>query len=385
MSSPNIGNMGIHDLLAGMHRPERFAEIAALHTNAFAWRRQNRIPLGIHVVDPGHFKHLTYRDWLNPEPLLEYQAKVLADTLAVGSDVLPVVAINHLGDAVLPSMFGAELHMPDSCSATLQDIGPTPIPKFSSIDEAAACEMPSMDAGIMPAVGKLAQYYRQALPEWVHVVAPMPAGPFSTAMELRGSNIMLDMIEHPDLVHRFVETCARLLSGVERHVRHLIHSPLDRHVSNFGIFGTGLRLGEDSMVNLSPAMIREFCLPAFATVNELCGGCGHVHFCSLPHSRFEHIYPTLAGVSEVAVLSSQFGFEYYQTHLAELQGRLAIESFYGDAYSYVCDKHRSFRDWANGFVPRFKHESGLVLYCQVASVEQGKELWNTWQEAHSTS
>ncbi|MFA5810659.1 MAG: hypothetical protein WC935_10075, partial [Thermoleophilia bacterium] len=206
--------------------------------------------------------------------------------------------------------------------------------------------------------------------------------PFSTAMELRGSNIILDMIERPDLVHRFIDMCARLLAGVERHVWQLINAPLDRHISNFGILGTGLRLGEDSMVNLSPTMIKEFCLPAFAAVNDICGGCGHVHFCSLPHSRFEHIYPVLADSSEVTVLSSQFGFEYYQDHLDELRGRLAIESFYGDAYRYVCTKYGSFRDWAKEFVPRFKNESGLVLYCQVTSIEEARELWAVWEEAH---
>lgn len=374
--------MRVEHLLAGLNQPDRFAQIASRHANAFAWQPQGYIPLGIHVVDPGHFEHLTYRDWLNPEPFLEYQTKVLADTLAVGSDLLPVVAINHLGDAVLTSMFGAELSMPKDGSAMLQEVGPTPIPMFSNIEDAAFHQMPAMDAGIMPHVDRIALCYRESLPPWVHVAAPMPASPFSTAMELRGSTIMLDMIERPDLVHRSIDVCARLLAAIEWHVRQLIRSPLDRHISNFGIFGPGLRLGEDSMVNLSPAMIKEFCVPAFAAVNDLCGGSGHVHFCSLPHSRFEHIYPALADGSEVTVLSSQFGYEYYQNHLEELRGRLAIESFYGDAYPYVRTKYGTFREWANEFVPRFKNESGLVLYCQVASVDEARELWNVWQKAH---
>jgi hypothetical protein len=374
--------MHAEDVLAGLNNPSRFAEIARRHASAFHWRPQGRIPLGIHVVDPRHFGDLSYRDWLNPQPILEFQTKVLADTLSVGSDLLPAVAINHLGDAVLTSMFGAELSMPKESSASLQDIGPTPVPMFSSIEQAASAAMPAMDAGLMPDVERIALCYRAGLPQWVHVVAPMPAGPFSTAMELRGSEIMRDMIEQPDLCRRFIDTCARLVAGVERHVRQLIGSALDRHVSNFGILATGLRLGEDSMVNLSPPMIREFCVPACATVNELCGGHGHLHFCSLPHSRFEHIYPVLADCPEVIVLSSQFGFEYYQDHLDQLRGRLAIESFYGDAYRYVCEQYGSFRAWAKQFVPRFKNESGLVLYFQVASVEEGRELWAAWNDAH---
>ena len=368
--------------LSNLNNPGRFEEIAHLHANAFSWRPQGRIPLGIHVVDPIHSQGLMYRDWLNPKPFLEFQTRVLADTLAVGSGLLPTVALNHLGDAVLTTMFGADLSMPGNCSATLQDIGPSPLPMFSSIEEVASVEMPGMDAGIMPDVENMALYYRETLPNWVHVVAPMPTGPFSTAMELRGSGILFDVIEHPALCRQLIDMCARLQAKVERHIRQLIHSPLNRHVSNFGILGTGLRLGEDSMVNLSPAMIKDYIVRGCAVVNDVCGGRGHVHFCSLPHSRFEHVYPVLADSSEVAVLSSQFGFEYYQDHLDELRGRLAIESFYGDAYHYVSTKYGSFRDWANEFVPRFKNESGLVLYCQVASLDEARELWAVWEEAH---
>ncbi len=93
----------------------------------------------------------------------------------------------------------------------------------------------------------------------------------------------------------------------------------------------------------------------------------------------------MAQMPEVAVFSTQFGFEYYQKHLEEIRGRLAIESFYGDAYRYVCQQHGSFRRWANEFVPRFKNESGLVLYTQVGSIEEGKEIYSYWKEAHRIS
>jgi hypothetical protein len=178
--------------------------------------------------------------------------------------------------------------------------------------------------------------------------------------------------------------CADLVVAVQQPLRRLVGSPeRGEHVTNFGIMGTGLRLGEDSMVCLSPAMIRQFCVSAFARVNQLCGGQGHVHFCSLVHSRYQHIYAGLAPVPEVAVVSSQFAFEYYAQHLADLRGRLAVESFYGDdAYAYVCDRYGSFRAWADDFVPRFKHQSGLVLYFQVSSIEEGQELWAIWQQAH---
>ena len=79
--------------LNNLNRLDAFEEIAQLHTKAFRWEPQGRIPLGIHVVNPEYAKGLDYNEWLNPEPFLNLQTKILADTLAVGSDVLPVVAI----------------------------------------------------------------------------------------------------------------------------------------------------------------------------------------------------------------------------------------------------------------------------------------------------
>jgi hypothetical protein len=372
-------------------RPDRFAEVARLHQNAFAWKRQGRIPLGIHVANPEYAKDLDYSKWLDPEPYLEFQTRMLADTLTVGSDLMPAVAINHLGDVVIPSMFGAKLLMPKSGSetyqeagATLQNVGPTPYPVLSDIQEVAELKMPSLDAGIVPGVEKIIRFYRENLPPWVHVVAPMPIGPFSTAMELRGSEILIDLVDHPGLCRRLLSMCEHLQVGVDQKLRGLAGTSLDKFITNFSIHTVGLRLGDDSIVNLSPAMIHQFCLPAYGSVNQSYGGRDHIHFCSLAHSRFEHIYEALAPASEVTVVSSQFGFEYYEQHVDELRDCLAIESFYGDAYKYVCQKYGSFRDWANYFVPRFKNESGLVLYCQVDSLEEGHEVWAAWQEAHQS-
>ena len=75
----------------------------------------------------------------------------------------------------------------------------------------------------------------------------------------------------------------------------------------------------------------------------MCGGSGHIHFCTLPHSRFDFIYPVLAEADQVSVVSTQFGYEYYQDHVEELRGRLAVEAFYGDALADVRARCGSFR------------------------------------------
>gem|GEM_PF-1979561 len=360
----------------------RFARTSARQQRAFRWEPQDRIPLGIHVVDPAHTTGISYDSWLDPAPFFEAQSRILCDTLAVPSDVLPIMAVNHLGDAMLTSMFGAEQFMPESAGGQLADVGPTPLPVFDSIAAVAELSMPDADAGIVPAVKRILTYYRERLPEWVHVISPMPAGPFSTALELRGSDLLLELLEEPEPCRRLIGMCAELQARVEMDLRRLTGPDADRFVTSFGVRGAGVRLGEDSMVNLSPELIRTFCLPAFREVNRRCGGRGHIHFCSLPHSRFEFIYPVLTEAADVAVVSSQFGFEYYEQHLDALRGRLAVECFYGDAVADIASRPGGFRDWAFDFVPRFKNSSGLVMYCWVESVAEAQMLWETWDAAH---
>ena len=372
----------IRSELEELNQPDRFAEVERLHRNALAWRPQGRIPLGVHVADPAHIRGVEYAQRLDPEVFFEIHGRYLVDTLTVGSDLLPVTGMNHLGDVLVPTMFGAEQFVPDQMCATLQDVGPTPLDVFESIEEVEDLSAPPMDAGIRPQVEAMGRYYRQRLPDWVHIVGTMPTGALTTAMELRGSDLLLDLVDQPDLCMRLMLLCAETVARAERQFRRSVGTPTKPYFTNFGVAGAGLRLGDDSICNLSGEMIQEFCGPAYRHTCEIWGGAGHVHCCSLDHRRFEHLYPAMAEMPEVAVLSTQFGFEYYQEHLEELRGRLAVESFYGDAYAYICRKYGSFRHWANDFVPRFKNESGLVLYCQAPSVDEGREIWSIWREAH---
>ena len=379
-----MGEKKCHYELGRLHDPTRFDEIERLHQQAFAWQPQGRIPLGIHVANPVYTKHVSYEQWLDPKVFLPIQTQYLIDTLTVGSDLLPVVAVNHTGNAHLASMFGAKLYIPESTSATLQDVGPTPLPILDNIDQADTLKLPQMDTGIMPDLEYFGRLYREHLPEWVHVVGPMPMGPLSTAMELRGSEMLLELIDRPAACKKLILLCAELECRVTQRFRAVVGAQTGHtQPTNFAVASPGVRLGDDSICNMSSNMIQEFCGPSYAWVNERCGGIGHVHFCSLIDSRFEHIYETLHQMPEVAIVSSQFGFEYYQEHLDDLRGRLAVESFYGDAYRYVCEQFGSFADWANQFVPHYKNESGLVLYMQVSSIEEGKAIWTAWQKAHA--
>jgi len=364
-----------------LNHPARFAEVAQKHLNAIAWKRQDYIPLGIIVNNPDNIKGISYNQWLDAAIFFEAQAKILRDTLSVGSDYMPVLPINHLGDVLIPTMFGAELLVPSEIKVSFQDQGPSPFPVIGAIKAVDDLRLPDMTAGIMPDVTKIITAWRQWAPSWVEVVTPFPLGPFSLAAELRGTDFFLDIMDNPEQSHKLLSLCAEIQVQTELHLRGLIGQRKNLSISNFGVYSRGRRMGDDTIINLAPDMIAKFAVPYIEIIARRLGP-ATVHFCTLAERRSDHVFEPLAASPHIVMASTQFGFEYYEKHIDQLEGRLAIESFYGEGMSYVVKKYGSFEKWAKYFVPRFKHRSGLILYFTVNSVEEGKFCWEVWQDAH---
>jgi len=365
-----------------LNDPGRFHCIAERHRKALCWEPQGYIPLGLIVNDPAHLNGISYSQWLEPEPFFQAQAKALRDTLLVGSDFLPALGMNHLGDVLIPTMFGARLFVPEQMGDSAQDTGATPWPVLERIDEVDGLNVPDMSAGLMPQIAEIARKWRSWAPEWVQVVTPFPLGPFSLAMELRGSGLLLDLSDDPARCARLLDICAQTQIRTECHLQKILGSRHAAALSNFGVRTLGRRIGDDSIITLSPEHIRQFAVPYLEMIaREL--GPATVHFCTLPDHPADQVFEPLAGSSLISTASSQFAFRHYERHLVSLRGRLSIESLYGAARGWITERWGSFRQWAEQFVPRFKNESGLVLYCfDVASVEEGRELWAIWQEVH---
>ena len=364
-----------------LNNPVRFEEIAVSHLRAVGWQRQGYIPLGIIVNDPANTKGIGYDQWLDAKVFFEVQAKILSDTLTVGSDYMPVLPLNHLGDILIPTMFGAEIHVPDEMAASLQDQGPTPLAVMENIQAVDNLTVPDMQAGMMPDFAEIVKLWRQWAPEWIDIVTPFPMGAFSLATALRRSEFLLDLADDKERCQKLLSMCAEIQVEVELYLRELVGPYKNYNLSNFGVCTKGRRMGDDSIILLSPGMISEFAIGHIETVAKQLGPTT-LHFCTLADRRSNHVFAPLAESEHIPMVSSQFAFEFYQDNLESLRGQLAIESFYGQAYKYVCDKFGSFGNWAYDFVPRFKNESGLILYFEVPSIEKGKALWDVWQQAH---
>ena len=94
--------------------------------------------------------------------------------------------------------------------------------------------------------------------------------------------------------------------------------------------------------------------------------------------------PGTALSCKIFAASSQFAFEYYQDHVDEPEGRLAIEALYGAAMPYLERRYGSFEAWARQFVPKFRDRSGLVMYFEAPSVDEARKCFEIWRALNDT-
>ena len=114
------------------------------------WVPVDRPPLGVWINRPENRADLVFEDIFDFRTFFTLQTRILADTLSIGSDITPALAINNFGDGILPSMFGADLVIPPPEINVIQDLGPWVVPLLHSASEMAAVRKPSLNSGLFP-------------------------------------------------------------------------------------------------------------------------------------------------------------------------------------------------------------------------------------------
>ena len=362
-------------------------QVARRQRASLTWQPVDRPPLGIWVNQPRHRSDLTFSDIFDYRSFFTLQMRILADTLSVGSDITPCLAINSFGDGILPSMFGADLIVPPPDSKVIQDQGPWVVPLLHSAAEIAAVRRPPLDRGLFPRAADAVRYYRDHAPAWLPVVTPMRVGPLSVAMLLCGQPFYTHLYDCPKEIHHLLQVCTDLFLETELCLFQLAGMSPQDTVTNFGVSLPGaLRVGDDVIINLRPELIEEFAIPYYRQIARAFGGRVLIHCCSMPQFRCDHVIATLSQHPEIVLgVSTQLGAEYYLAHQAELKGCFGIEAGYGVGISSYKESYGSFRCWAEYLARARQSNSGLVLYTEVETVEEARHMWQEWLEVAGES
>lgn len=251
------------------------------------------------------------RAQLDLDALVLQQYGACSSQLASGSGGLMTVRANY-GCGIMPTLFGAELFVMEERLNTLQTSKPMGADAMQGLVEKG---VPPMEAGLGTKVfeagrrlaGIAATYPK--IGKYVHICHPDMQGPMDLCELLWGSEIFLDLIDKPDLVHRVLAVLTETYMQFMRAWDGVVGANGKDWAVHWSLMHGGkIMIRSDSGMNLSGEMYDEF-IRSYdqRLLNELGGGA--VHFCG----RGSHYIQSAGGMDRL------YAVNVSQPHLNEME------------------------------------------------------------------
>jgi uroporphyrinogen-III decarboxylase len=315
------------------------------------------------------FKHWTLKEqFYDKEKMLLEQLKGLVGIAKTHSDAQLSIRVN-MGVGIIPSVFGLQPVFPQD------DQMPWFVGNLSK-EEILRLGMPSdiRERGLMPFVIEYLQYFKSVLPEGIHIYCFDTQGPFDIAHLIRGHQIYFDLYDDPEFAHYLLDISTQLYIEATKIFKEIVGEPLDSgYHGTLYMSGGGVRLCDDSSVNLSPSLFREFSLPYIKRALAPFGG-GWVHFCG----DGNHLLDMYLELEEVKGLN--FGNPEKYDYERTIEKITSKGKFY---VGYIPRKDgESLRDYFERILSPLKSRKGLIL--QMNRGEEGVpetlDLWRSLQD-----
>jgi len=209
----------------------------------------------------------------------------------------PLCLRPNFGTIFIPSIFGLKYELPKDTFAwitshlTKDEIKKFKIPRLSEVD-------------MMRRAIEYLQFFKEELPEWIHVYLPDTLGPFEIARSVYGDNIFYEIYDDPSFIHYLLDLCTELYIQVTEKLKKVIgeerKSCYHGHALVRGIYmrNGGTRISEDSATLLSPEHIDEFVIPYDRRALEAFGG-GFVHYCG----KHDYLLTSFLNLNEVRAIN----------------------------------------------------------------------------------
>jgi len=198
---------------------------------------------------------------------------------------------------------------------------PKILPVLKSARNIKKLKKPNVKSGLMGEILKMTKYFQQETDFKYPICEGEHYTPVELAFELIDTTSgIYAMIDEPKLMHNLLEIITETLFDFIEEQRKLAKEYVfGKNVGSTGIYikeGNGIYLCEDSMVNLSPELFREFSLPYLNIISERFGGL-FLHSCG----DFKHQIENLKLIKNLKGIN--FG-------ASEISYDLIVENFAGD-------------------------------------------------------
>ena len=172
----------------------------------------------------------------------------------------------------LPTCFGMKYEVSEEGTVWFTDL--------ISIDRAIDVDIDEIEKlGEMPRVLDHLHFFHENVPEGVRVSCPMAVGPLSQADVILGADIWLLFHDQPEKVRRLLDKITDAITKLLKMQKKIVGEPVEcMWTGPFFMSNGGIKIGNDSVVMLSPDMFRESVIPSIVNLCKSFSG-GYHHCC----------------------------------------------------------------------------------------------------------
>ena len=314
------------------------------------------------------FSHYTLKEqFFDKEKMLAEQLKGLVGIAKANSDAQLSVRAN-LGVGVVATVFGLKPVFPqeDQMPWFLEN------PPKEMIAYRVSRIANAKTEGLIPTAVEYIEYFRRRLPENIKLYCYDTQGPFDLAHLIRGSQIYTDVFDDPEFVRRILEISTELYIRATKVYKEAVSEPLHSgfHTALFMENG-GVRMCDDSSINLSPKLFREFSLPYISKALAPFSG-GWVHFCG----NANHLFDMYMEVKEIRGIN--FGNPEKYDYAAVMEKLISKGKFYFG--TWPMQRGESLKDYFSRMLKPLKGKRGLILqFTRAAGMPPASEIIKLWQ------
>ncbi|VGO19060.1 uroporphyrinogen decarboxylase/cobalamine-independent methonine synthase family protein [Pontiella sulfatireligans] len=308
---------------------------------------------------------------LHTEAAMAQVAAARQPKVEAKSDWIPTVNFGWYQCIAVPSLFGAEPFYPAGSEPIIEPI-------FSSMEGAVAAGTPELAGPIIDQMFNSLQTALKHLPAGFALSFPPSASPFDLAqLLLPADEFMVSLIYEPDATMQFLNNLTDLCLELTDQVRSQLAGTTSEHITNRGTSFHGHRLPSDSIVNLSPDLIRAFVLPILNRYSDRYGNL-MIHYCSKP-APSGHILPVLCECAAVKAVDTWQGPDAFigDDINVRLQSKTALLF---DVDLTTEEKMDNFLTWEPIRNVARKNGRGLVIETTAPSIEAAHEIYSMWQK-----
>lgn len=334
-------------------------------------RKSDYIPLLIQLEKkPELFTH--YEALLDPAKDLQEKMYHMEPMRGMKTDFVPAMESNFV-ECLIPSLFGAEIFVAPDGSMDCKAI-------FHDVEDIENIQMPDLTGGYMDMAISNLKYLMKHTPDWMTVQMSRMLSPLDAAIVLRGGDFFLDLVLEPEICAHFLAVITDTIIEVVKIFKEILGEPVNEQITVRGMYFDGLRLTNDSIVNLSPAMIEEFYFPCLKKFKEAFGNI-MLHYCCTP-APSGHVIEALLNCNYVDAIDNWQGHEtFFRSEAFKLQEKISICT--DIAYEDVLNFDEYIKDKTFFRVPR-KNGRALIVGTTVKTVEEGNALYEQWQKRFTT-